>query len=74
MPGLLASDRPGKMPRLRCRFAAKGAEEGLRGAVAFGSLEKKRQASAASTVQPRPGATQKRHLGPQRHTLALKVA
>ena len=35
-----------RLPRLRCRFAAKGAEEGLRGAVAFGSLEKKRRANA----------------------------
>ena len=38
MPGLLASDRPGKMPTLCCKFAAKGAEEDLRGAVAFGNL------------------------------------
>ena len=36
--------------RLRCRFAARG----LRGAVAFGSLEKKKQASAASTVRGSP--------------------
>ena len=51
MSGLLVSDRPGKMPTLRCKFAAKGAEEGLRGTVAFGTLEKKRQASAANIIR-----------------------
>ena len=71
MSGLLVSDRPGKMPTLRCKFAAKGAEEDLRGIVAFGSLEKKKQASATNTIR---GSHPETTPWPQRHILTLKVA
>ena len=37
------------------------AEKGLRGAVAFGSLEKKRLASAASAVRGSPGHAYRLH-------------
>ena len=59
------------MPTLRCKFAAKGAEEGLRGTVAFGTLEKKKQASATNTVR---GSHPETTPWPQRHILAPKIA